>query len=143
MSKVMFAVLLLLASIFPGSVSAQGIVVDHTSLALFDDIPEQYLQAARDLRLLFMDRSVGVNTNDGLDCFTGSSYGSTRVTCRRDYRESGGSWELILRSQSDFDAGLVHDYILFDPSPTRYNRSNWDFYIFADSWSTMATDFCA
>ena len=116
-------------------------MVDHDSLQLFESIPDQYLQAARNLRVLFMDRSVGVNTNDALDCLTANSYGDTRVTCRRDFREQGGTWELILRSQSEADSGLVPDYILFHPSPTRYDRSNWDFFIFADSWDKMAVDF--
>jgi len=141
MNKGLRLLLTILCCVLPASALAQGIVVDHTSLALFDQIPEQYLEAARNLRVLFMDRSVGVNTHDGLNCLTASSYGSTRVTCRRDYRQVGGSWELTLRMEADKAAGRVDPYIDFNPSPTRYDRSNWDFFIFASAWQSMAEDF--
>ncbi len=49
------------------------IVVDHTSVALFDQIPETYLQAAANLRMFFMDRSVGGNIDGGLDCLSYTS----------------------------------------------------------------------
>jgi len=49
------------------------IVVDHTSVALFEQIPETYLQAAANLRMFFMDRSVGGNIDGGLDCLAYAS----------------------------------------------------------------------
>src|SRR5690606_11229312 len=49
---------------------ASSIVVDHTSVALFEQIPEQYLSAAANLRMLFIDRSVGGNISDGLTCLS-------------------------------------------------------------------------
>jgi hypothetical protein len=120
---------------------AQGIVVDHASLAQFDQIPEVYLQAARNRRVLFMDRSVGINTHNALDCFAATEYGRTPVPCRRDYQFVNGTWQLVLRTGNDLAAGRVPPYIRFHPSATRYDRSNWDFYIFADSWDKMAADF--
>ena len=56
----------LLASAF--ATEAAGLVVDHHSVALFDQIPPEYLAAARNLRVLFSDRSVGQNINEALDC---------------------------------------------------------------------------
>ncbi|MFZ0427812.1 MAG: hypothetical protein WAO20_06830 [Acidobacteriota bacterium] len=141
MSRFLVVVGAVLCGMLPGAVRGQGIVVDHTTLQQFDSIPDQYLQAARNLRVLFMDRSVGINTTDALNCLTASSYDSSRVTCRRDFREVNGSWELILRNSADVASGLVPTYIQFSPSPTRYNRANWDFFIFADTWDKMATDF--
>jgi hypothetical protein len=116
-------------------------LVDHTSIPLFDQIPDSYLQAARNLRVLFMNRSVGVNTHDALNCLTAASYGATPVSCRRDYQYVGGAWQLTLRFDSDVTAGNVHPYILFNPSPTRYDRSNWHFFLFFDTWDKMATNF--
>jgi hypothetical protein len=127
--------------VLPGAAVAQAIVVDHTSLPLFEQIPDQYLQAARDLRVLFMDRSVGVNTHEALDCFTASSYGSSAVGCRRDYQFVDGAWQMILRFDADLAAGRVDPYIRFNPSPTRYNRSNWHFFLFHGTWDQMTTDF--
>ena len=49
-------------------VNAQGLVVDRHAVALFDDIPEEYRLAAAELRMVFMDRSVGWNISQYLDC---------------------------------------------------------------------------
>jgi len=132
------AMVLLLAC---GSARGQAIVVDHTSLPLFDSIPESYLQAARSLRVLFMDRSVGFNTHTALNCFTAASYGASPVTCRRDYRLQGGTWQMVTRTDADLAAGLVPQYIRFVPDPVRYNRSNWFYYTFADTWDKMTVNF--
>jgi hypothetical protein len=58
-------------------------VVDHNSVALFDSIPETYLQAAADLRMLFIDRSVGENIDNGLDCLSYPSPEDAPIGCRR------------------------------------------------------------
>lgn len=127
--------------LWPAAAKGQAIVVDHTSLPLFDQIPEQYLEAARNLRFLFMDRSVGVNTHEALDCLTASSYGQSAPSCRRDFQFVNGAWQLTLRDQASYDAGQVPAYIRFTPSPTRYNRSRWRFYWFAETWDRMTSDF--
>ena len=46
----------------------QGIVVDHNSVELFDSIPQQYKEAASKMNMLFMDRSVGGNIDEYLNC---------------------------------------------------------------------------
>ena len=141
MNRLRFGFLACMILVLPYTAAGQGIVVDHTSLSLFDSIPDQYLQAARNLRVLFMDRSVGVNTHDALNCFTAADYGSSAATCRQDYQLVSGTWQLTLRRSSDLAAGLVHDYIRFTPSPTRYDRTNWKFYLFYDTWDKMASKF--
>jgi hypothetical protein len=75
MDKKTTTILFLVWLVFSGKGLGQGIVVDHTSLGQFDQIPETYLQAARNLRVLFMDRSVGANMNSALDCLTATEYG--------------------------------------------------------------------
>ncbi len=141
MNRVRVSALLVLCLALSSRLWGQGIVVDHTSLSQFDQIPEAYLQAARNLRMLFMNRSVGVNTDSALDCFTAAAYGSSQVTCRRNFQLINGSWQLTLLNNSDLAAGNVPAYIRFVPSATRYDRSNWDFYIFADTWEKMTTNF--
>ncbi len=44
------------------------IYVDHNSVALFDQIPQQYLNAAANINMFYMDRSVGGNISYGLSC---------------------------------------------------------------------------
>jgi hypothetical protein len=46
------------------------IYIDHNSVALFDQIPQQYLDAAAAINMFYMDRSVGGNINYGLDCLS-------------------------------------------------------------------------
>ncbi|OUC05248.1 hypothetical protein RY27_28445, partial [Litorilinea aerophila] len=90
----------------PGVVGADAlIVVDHRSVAEFELIPEEYLAAARNLRMVFSDRSVGQNINEGLDCLTASSWGSAPASCRRDYYDSNWSWKTY--TEADRQAGVV------------------------------------
>lgn len=62
--------------------TAAPIIVDHTSIALFDRIPPQWYDAARNLRMLFMDRSVGGNISDALDCLA-APVASAPSRCKR------------------------------------------------------------
>lgn len=82
------------------------ILVDHTSVALFDQIPAQYLDAARNTKFLFSDRSVGDNIDLYLNCLqSATSWASSPNYCRKDSQTPAR--------------------ILFNPDPTLYNRSNW------------------
>ena len=63
-------------------VLAQPLIVDHTSVAQFDSIPAQYKEAARNLRMLFMDRSVGGNIHDALSCLS-VPHASAPSHCKR------------------------------------------------------------
>jgi hypothetical protein len=70
------------------SALAQGILVDHRDVAAFDSIPPGYYDAARQLRLLFMDRSVGGNISDALSCLA-SPWTSAPSFCKRyQHRDS-------------------------------------------------------
>ncbi len=62
--------------------SPAPIIVDHTSVSLFDRIPPQWYDAARHLRMLFMDRSVGGNISDALDCLA-APVASAPSRCKR------------------------------------------------------------
>lgn len=46
--------------------NVEPVVVDHTSVALFDSIPEEYIAAARALRIAWWDKSVGGQLSDAL-----------------------------------------------------------------------------
>ena len=116
-----------------------GIVVDHRSVALFEQIPEEYLVAARDLRMVYSDRSVGQNINEALDCFTATSWAETPSHCRRDYIDAAWNWKTF--SQDDLTAGRVPARILFRPDPVRYDRANWTFDEHSDDWSGLTQDF--
>lgn len=90
-----------------------AIVVDHNSVEMFEQIPEQYIQAAATLDMLFMDRSVGGNINDGLTCL---SYESDEVApshCKR-YEHVDPRYSVDPTEVNWSRAG-------------GYDRSNWEF----------------
>ena len=84
--KYFFIFVILVAHSF--SSNAQGILVDHNSVARFDSIPAQYIQAARDLRMLFMDRSVGGNIHDALSCLSYAFANAPSYCKRYQHRDS-------------------------------------------------------
>lgn len=114
-------------------------IIDHNAVSLFERIPSRYLTSARNLRLLFSDRSVGQNINDALNCLTAPSWSESAPSCRRDYYNANWQWKLY--TQSDLDQGLVPARIRFVPSPTLYNRSNWTFEFRQGTWSELTQDF--
>ena len=79
-------------------------VVDHTNLSLFDQIPDSFITAASGMSLVYVDRSVGDNVNDGLDCLAYPSVAAAPSSCKRPDAAT---------------AGLVAN--------SKYNRSNWQF----------------
>ena len=119
--------------------SGQEIIIDRTSVALFEHIPDQYIAAARALKMLFMDRSVGQNTSESLDCLAVANWWEAPAACRRDYYDSAWHWKTY--SQTDYNAGLVPARILFDPKNGAFTRSNWIYQYFADDWPKMTADF--
>lgn len=122
-----------------GGWTGNGIYVDHQSVALFEQIPDNYLQAARETTMLFSDRSVGQNINEALDCLTATSWASSPSACRRDYYDAAWSWKTF--TQADLDAGAVPAQILFAPDPDKYDRSNWVFEFKTGGWSELTQDF--
>lgn len=119
--------------------SGPGFVVDHTSVALFEQIPETYLAAARGLKMVFSDRSVGQNINESLNCLTASSWVTSLAYCRRDYTNASWAWKTF--GQTDLNNGTVPSRILFTPDPVKYNRSNWVFETRSGDWSYLTQDF--
>jgi hypothetical protein len=91
--------------------AASPIVVDHNSVALFESIPENYLQAAEDLSMLFVDRSVGGNISDGLTCLSYPTDEQAPSSCRRlDHVDPSFT---VDPSELDWNR------------PGGYTRSNW------------------
>jgi hypothetical protein len=101
-----------LLSIRPAS--AQGVVVDHRSLALFAQIPDAYLNAAANLAMMFVDRSVGANINEGLTCLGYAWDEAAPTSCKRINH---------IVPQFSSPSGEVNW-----SRPGGYNRSRWDFY---------------
>jgi hypothetical protein len=122
--------------------ATRPIIVDHTSIALFDQIPDGYLEAARNMRMVFSDRSVGQNIHESLDCLAATSWATSPNHCRRDYDFSTPApWDYRLYNQGDRDAGVVPQRILFSPDPVKFNRSNWQFEFRMGTWGELTAEF--
>ena len=119
--------------------NSTAIIINHNSVALFNRIPDRYLQTARSLRLLFSDRSVGQNVNEALDCLAASTWANSPAACRRDYY--GTSWDWKTYTLDDLNAGVVPNRILFTPDPVKYNRNNWTFEFRMGTWTELTEDF--
>ena len=89
------------------------IVVDHDSVALFSQIPDEYVVAAEHLRMLYMDRSVGQNINDALDCLQFPNTQSAPNRCSR--------------TEHVDPAYSVDPSVVAWNRPGGYDRSNWVF----------------
>jgi hypothetical protein len=69
-------------------VPGQRILVDHRAVALFEHIPPHYAEAAKNLRMLFMDRSVGGNISDALGCLSYPHASAPGFCKRHTHRDS-------------------------------------------------------
>ncbi|MBE2199085.1 MAG: hypothetical protein IAE79_10775 [Anaerolinea sp.] len=97
-------------------VSTDTIIVNHASIPLFEQIPEEYLQAAAALNMAFIDRSVGFNIHQGLDCLTHETNATAPNYCKR--------WQHLPNyPEFSVDPGEVNWY-----HPGGHDRSNWDYF---------------
>ncbi|PKO15265.1 MAG: hypothetical protein CVU39_11720 [Chloroflexi bacterium HGW-Chloroflexi-10] len=104
-----------------------SIVINRHSVDLYDRIPSQYMQAAENIRFVFMDRSVGVNINDGLTCLASSTWASSAANCRRSYiDESLTNWKTFTTNDNQ-----IPESILF---PGGSSRSNIEFITGMGTW---------
>jgi len=103
-----------------------GLVINHNSVALYSQIPSQYLRAAEQIKFRFMDRSVGNDINNGLTCLSASSWEASPSHCRNDYVDA---------TLGDFD--LYTNYNL-SPTLIRFpggnNRTNIEFVYHEATW---------
>lgn len=144
----LFMLVIMQAGILPAQ---QAVIIDHTSLHLFDSIPPGYLEKARNLRMHWMNRSVGGNISQGLDCFAAADFfGSTSANggylhpayCRRYYtdpNEVGYQKPFTVFTHQDYLSGHVPDPILHHPDREQYDRSNWVYEFWGDDPTAGST----
>lgn len=98
----------------PSSTRPPGaIIVDHTSVDDFEHIPDQYIEAAANIRMLFMDASVGGNISQGLDCLAIPSSEQAPIGCTR--------YEHIVPEYSSDPSEVSWSH------PGGYPRGNWTY----------------
>lgn len=95
-------------------IDSANIIVDSRSVDAFDDIPEQYIQAAADLRMLFIDRSVGGNIHEGLTC----------LSYPNDEQAPFSSCRVLEHFEPSYE---VDPSVIDWSRPGGYDRSNWEF----------------
>ena len=112
------------------------IIVNHTSLSLFEQIPDLYIQRAAAIPMIFGNRSVGVNTDEAISCLAWESDEAcwdNRPNCLLD---------CIKLDHADPTYNLPADTINWY-RPGGYNRTNWIHEPFAETWYTMTADYMA
>lgn len=126
----------------------KALIIDHRAVVLFDSIPPEFLEKARNTRVLFSDRSVGANISEGLDCLAlgipnnSVDWASVPANCRRGYTDKNGpTWTWKTFNQTDWEIGQVPADILYDPDPVIYDRSNWVFDLRMGEWEQLIDDF--
>ncbi|MHB8133165.1 MAG: PT domain-containing protein [Anaerolineaceae bacterium] len=108
--------------------------IDHNSVALFDQIPADYLIKAQDLTMTFMDRSVGSNINDGLSCLAANSWANSPSNCRRDYTDSTlTNWKTFATSDTNIPSSILF--------PGGLNRNNIEFIMGSGTWEEDLANF--
>ena len=130
----------LTATIVPSPTSTSipvgsGIIVDHNSIDLFEQIPEEYITAAREMPMMFSDRSVGENMNNALNCLTAPSWSQSLSVCRKDYTDSTQTTSRVYTA-TDYINNTVPDLISFEPG-SKYSRSNWTYTDCYGTWDVM------
>lgn len=118
-----------------------GFVIDHTSVELFDDIPPEYLEGARELGLLFMGNAPGQDINQALNCLSAPSWDDSDVSCRRDYIDTDVDWSWRPFTEADVLSGTVPARIWFEPDAVVYNRDNWTFVPDYGNWTDATQRF--
>ena len=93
------------------------ILVNHESVALYDQIPPQYRAAAASLNMLFINRSVGGNISQGLDCLTHATNATAPNHCKR--------WRHVTN----------HPEFNVDPAEVNWpfggSRANWHYFFWS------------
>lgn len=97
--------------------ATRAIVVDHTSVNDFDSIPENYIRAASQMRMVYVDRSVGKNIDDALTCLSYASPASAPNFCSRRGHP-----------QTEFE---VDPNVIEWSRAGGYDRSNWEFEVWS------------
>ncbi|MBK9270832.1 MAG: SGNH/GDSL hydrolase family protein [Saprospiraceae bacterium] len=77
MKMSLFILMVILSPIVKGQM-----IINHHSVEDFDRIPAKYKALGENTRLYFMDRSVGANISQSLDCLA-SDWSSARSYCKR------------------------------------------------------------
>ncbi len=88
------------------TVQAGSIIIDHTSLPLFDQIPDLYVQSASQLKSLFIHASVGGTIQTGMRCLAGEL--DTRAYCAAisDPKYDYGNWTWQAHNQGGCEGKL-------------------------------------
>ncbi len=112
--------------------AAPALVIDHRSVDKFSRIPDEYIQAAREIRWLHRGASVGVNiaatinqngsrAASGLNCLPWTDLGAPPdggrpKSCGCPQGDLPTRWQNICRNQTNFL-----------PMDAKYTRDNWQF----------------
>lgn len=89
---------------------AKTIIIDHNSINDFEQIPENILQEASIIKLMFRHASVGGTINNGLDCIQGTLKHPSECTKFPAYKYDRKNWIFQPRANSGW-IGKIDDFV--------------------------------
>jgi hypothetical protein len=104
-----------------------SVTADHTAPDQFEQIPDEYIQKAAGLRLMFRGSSIAHNINMGLDCLDGD-FGSRRPNYCSDFYDlkyDRSNWDFPVRGNPGW-IQKVDDFIQL----VNQNADSYDVFIF-------------
>lgn len=119
-------IILVLSGTASAQCTTQEICVDHTKVELFDDIPETYIQQAAALRMMWLDKSVGANLDNGVGCLAYQDTTAAPNSCKR-YLHNG--WICAMNNCATEDY-TQHTFDTTQETWSRaggYDRTLWKF----------------
>lgn len=104
-----------------------ALTADHSAPGQFDQIPDEYIQKAAELRLMFRGSSIAHNIDMGLDCLEGN-FSDRRPNYCSDFfslKYDRSNWEFLIRGNPGW-IQKVDDFVqLVDQ-----NADSYDVFIF-------------
>ncbi len=89
------------ATVIPSVVVSQttALLIDHTTIGSFDQIPENFIKDAASLKLMFRGSSIAYNINFGLDCLSNNFQDRRPYACSEFYdpKYDRSNWIFLLR----------------------------------------------
>lgn len=104
-----------------------ALAADHMAPAQFEQIPDEYIRKAAELRLMFRGSSIAHNIDMGLDCLEGN-FGSRRPNYCSDFynlKFDRSNWNFLLRGNPGW-IQKVDDFIQL----VNQNADSYDVFIF-------------
>lgn len=103
----------------------EAVIVDQSTINHFDNLDENFLIKAKEIKLLFRHASVGAQINLGLDCLQGTRTNPKECNSFPPYKYDRRNWIFQARGNSGWK-GKIEDFV----ATVETNLENYDVFSF-------------